>query len=69
MVSWLSSQKMETVKRVPLQDEDDYTSHSNDTLKKVMNPMTLLSTMNKYWEKVGFVALVWQPVSRRLVII
>ena len=47
VVSWLSSQEMDTATRVQILDETDCISHSTNTLGKGMNPIILPPAMGK----------------------
>ena len=47
VVKWLSSQEMDTTKRVQILDETDCVSHSPNTLGKGMNPIILPPAMGK----------------------
>ena len=47
VVSWLSSQEMDTATRVKILNETDCISHSTNTLGKGMNPIILSPAMGK----------------------
>ena len=47
VVSWLSSQDMDTAIRVQTLDQTDCISHSTNTLGKGMNPIILPPAMGK----------------------
>ena len=47
VVSWLSSQEMNTATRVQILDETDCISHCTNTLGKGINPIILPPAMGK----------------------
>ena len=47
VVPWLSSQEMDTARRVQIQAETDCISHRTNTLGKGMNPIILPPVMGK----------------------